>query len=38
VKFADYIPDSAKAPESLELIKVFVNETTPTPENLKAED
>ena len=34
VKFADYIPDSAKAPESLELIKVFVNETTPTPENL----
>lgn len=38
VKFADHIPDSAKAPESLELIKVFVNETTPTPENLKTED
>lgn len=38
VKFADHIPDSEKAPESLELIKTFVNDTTPSLENSKTED
>lgn len=35
VKFADYIPDSTQAPESLELIRKFITDTTPTSENLK---
>lgn len=38
VKFADHIPDSEKAPESLELIKTFVNDTTPSLENSKTGD
>lgn len=38
VKFADHVPDSEKAPESLELIKTFVNDTTPSLENSKTED
>jgi hypothetical protein len=38
VKFADHLPDSEKAPESLELIKTFVNDTTPSLENSKTED
>lgn len=38
VKFADHIPDPAKAPESLELIKIFINDTTPTRESLETED
>ena len=38
VKFADHIPDSEKAPESLELIKTFINDTTPSLENSKTED
>ena len=38
VKFADHIPDSEKAPESLELIKTFVNDTTPSLENSKTEN
>ena len=29
VKFADFTPDSTEAPKSLELIKKFVNDTTP---------
>lgn len=35
VKFADYIPDSAEAPKSLELIKKFVNDTMPEPDESK---
>ena len=38
VKFADHIPNSEKAPESLELIKIFVNDTTPSLENSKTEN
>lgn len=35
VKFADYIPASAEAPKSLELIKKFVNDTMPEPDESK---
>jgi hypothetical protein len=36
VKFADHTPDSTEAPRSLELIKKFVNDTTPEPEETKS--
>ena len=35
VKFADHTPDFSKAPKSLELIRMFINDTTPRPDNLK---
>ncbi len=35
VKFADHTPDSSEAPKSLELVKKFVNDTTPEPDEAK---
>jgi hypothetical protein len=38
VKFADHDPDSTEAPRSLELIRSFVKDTTPDPDEEKKRD